>query len=120
MLSSPKSIGIPVVKRKLASAAATVKIGKVEKTIDLVSPKRTATVVTRTIRRTSRAAAAADKIRNYLLDHASPINKENAKEPADVVLRENDTVITDSNNNMREKHADVVPSVKGVPCVKES
>ena len=58
--------------------------------IDLVSPKREAKDdITENKRcRTTRAAAAAaaNKIRNGLIDLASPIQKENAKEPADLGL----------------------------------
>ena len=60
-----------------------------EKAIDLISLKRGTTPedVTRNKRyRTARAAAtsAADKIRNGFLNLASLIDKENAKEPADL------------------------------------
>ena len=88
---------------------------------DLVSPKRVATPEDPNRCRTSRAAAAvaAEKIRNGILNLTSPIDMENAKEPADIVLRENDTVITNSNKKKR-KRAEVVASVKVVPCVEES
>ena len=89
--------------------------------IDLVSPKRAASPENPTRYRTSRTSAkdAAEKIRNGMLNLNSPIDKENAKEPTDVEFLENNTVIIDSNKKKR-KRADVVPSVKVVPCVKES
>ena len=68
-------MGIPVVKQKFASAAATMKIEN-KQPIDLVSPKREGQDdVTGNKRcRTTRAAAtaAANKIRNGLNNLASP------------------------------------------------